>query len=109
MASGCSLPPSMWIWRRTKRRRISGSCGSPVWIANFDSSSGTVSSVYRWTSIATDADGELWSPDGKNILFVSNVYPQCDGPPETEVACNAKKLDEANKSKVKALIFDRLL
>src|SRR6266496_298401 len=83
--------------------------GSQIWIADFDGATGTVTGQYKLTSIATEADGELWSPDGKNILFVSNVYPQCDGPPETEVACNAKKLDEANKSKVKALIFDRLL
>ena len=60
------------------------------------------------TSIATEASGELWSPDGKNILFTSDVYPECDGPP-SRGACNAKKLEEAEKSKVKALIFDHLL
>ena len=61
------------------------------------------------TSIATEASGELWSPDGKNILFTSDVYPECDGAPEAEADCNAKKLDEHEKSKVKALIFDHLL
>ena len=37
------------------------------------------SAVHKLTSIATEAGGELWSPDGKNILFTSDVYPECDG------------------------------
>ncbi|PYX56895.1 MAG: hypothetical protein DMG73_14315 [Acidobacteria bacterium] len=78
--------------------------GSQIWIADFDAASGTVSGKHKLTSIATEADSELWSPDGKNILFVSNVYPEC-----ADEACNAKKLKEAEESKVKALIFDRLL
>ena len=60
--------------------------------------------THKLTSIATEADGPNWSPDGKNILFVSNVYPEC-----ADEACNAKRLEEAEKSKVKALIFTRLL
>jgi dipeptidyl aminopeptidase/acylaminoacyl peptidase len=65
--------------------------------------------VHRLTSIATEASGELWSPDGKNILFTSDVYPECDGAPATEQGCNAKKLKEAEQSKVKAQIFTHLL
>jgi dipeptidyl aminopeptidase/acylaminoacyl peptidase len=83
--------------------------GSQIWIADFDSAAGTVSGVHRLTAIATEAAGELWSPDGKNIIFTSDVYPECDGPPEAESGCNAKKLKEAEDSKVKAIIFDRLL
>jgi dipeptidyl aminopeptidase/acylaminoacyl peptidase len=83
--------------------------GSQVWIADFDGAAGTVTGVHKLTSIATEADGELWSPDGKNILFVSNVYPECDGLPADEQACNAKKLEEREKSPVKALIFTHLL
>ena len=83
--------------------------GSQVWIADFDAASGTVTNKVRWSFIDTEANGELWSPDGKNILFTSDVYPECDGTPQTETECNAKKLKEADKSKVKALIFDRLL
>ncbi len=83
--------------------------GSQVWIADFDSAAGTVTGVNKLTAIATEASGELWSPDGKNILFTSDVYPECDGAPADEQACNAKKLEEHEKSKVKALIFDRLL
>jgi dipeptidyl aminopeptidase/acylaminoacyl peptidase len=83
--------------------------GSQVWIADFDAAAGSVTGVHKLTSIATEASGELWSPDGKNILFVSDVYPECDGAPAAEQDCNAKKLKEVQESKVKALIFDRLL
>jgi len=78
--------------------------GSQVWIADFDSASGSVTGTHKLTSIATEAGGPLWSPDGKNILFVSDVYPEC-----ADEACNQAKLEEAAKSKVKALIFTRLL
>jgi dipeptidyl aminopeptidase/acylaminoacyl peptidase len=83
--------------------------GSQVWVADFDGASGKVTATHKLTSIATEASGELWSPDGKNILFVSDVYPECDGAPDAEIACNAKKVEEHEKSKVKALVFDRLL
>jgi dipeptidyl aminopeptidase/acylaminoacyl peptidase len=83
--------------------------GSQVWIAEFNYLDGTVVGVHRLTSIATEVGGELWSPDGKNILFTSDVYPECDGGPAAEASCNAKKLTEAQESKVKAQIFDHLL
>jgi dipeptidyl aminopeptidase/acylaminoacyl peptidase len=83
--------------------------GSQVWVADFNGSDGTVTGVWMLTWITTEAAGELWSPDGKNIIFTSDVYPECAGTPAEDEACNEKKLDEANKSKVKAQIFDRLL
>src|SRR5579862_3545288 len=58
--------------------------GSQVWIADFDSSSAAVTGVHKLTAIKTEAAGELWSPDGKNILFTSDVYPECDGEPAAE-------------------------
>jgi dipeptidyl aminopeptidase/acylaminoacyl peptidase len=83
--------------------------GSQVWIAEFNYLDGTVIGVHKLTSVATEAGGELWSPDGKNILFTSDVYPECDGAPADEQACNAKKLKEAEQSKVKAQVFTHLL
>jgi dipeptidyl aminopeptidase/acylaminoacyl peptidase len=77
---------------------------SQIWIADFDDAKGTVTTTHKLTSIATEADGPLWSPDGKNILFVSNVYPDC-----ADETCNAKKLEDVEKSKVKALTFTHLL
>ena len=83
--------------------------GSQVWIADFDDAAGTVTGVQKLTDLATEAGGELWSPDGRKILFTSDVYPECDGPPETEPDCNARKLKEAEQSKVKAQMFTHLL
>ncbi|HKN71770.1 MAG TPA: prolyl oligopeptidase family serine peptidase, partial [Terriglobales bacterium] len=83
--------------------------GSQVWIADFDGGAGSVTGIHKLTSIATEAAGELWSPDGAHILFTSDVYPECDGAPAAEEACNAKKSKEAEESKVQAIIFDRLL
>ena len=45
----------------------------------------------------------IWSPDGKNIVFVSAVYPDCK-----DDACNKQRDEELKKSKVKAKIFTRL-
>jgi dipeptidyl aminopeptidase/acylaminoacyl peptidase len=83
--------------------------GSQVWIADFDGAAGRVTGIHKWTSIATEAGGELWSPDGTNILFTSDVYPECDGDVAAEEDCNARTLKEHEQSKVKALIFDHLL
>ena len=82
---------------------------SQIWIADFDGTAGKVSGVHKLTAIATEASGELWSPDGKNILFTSDVYPECDGEPAAESACNAKRLKDEEQSKVKAQIFSHLL
>ncbi len=78
--------------------------GSQIWIADFDAASSTVTAVHKLTLLATEADGEVWSPDGKNILFKSDVYPECG-----DLACNAKRLEDAKNSKVKAQIFTHLL
>ncbi|MGC2273638.1 MAG: S9 family peptidase, partial [Candidatus Sulfotelmatobacter sp.] len=83
--------------------------GSQVWIAEFDSAAGAVITTHKVTSIVTEAGGELWSPDGKNILFTSDVYPECDGAAQAETDCNARKVKAVEQSKVKALIFDHLL
>ena len=75
-----------------------------MWIAEFDGVAGTVYRREAKLNPSTEASGELWSPDGKNILFTSDVYPECDGLPREERAMrrNSKKRE---KSKVKALEF----
>lgn len=75
-----------------------------IWMCSFDSSSGNVSDAHQVTNISTGADGGVWSGDGKNIVFVSSVYPDCK-----DDACNKQRDDELEKSKVKAKIFTRLL
>ncbi len=83
--------------------------GSQVWIAGFDSSTGTVTGIWQLGMFPTEASGEIWSPDGKTIVFTSDVYPECDGPPIDELKCNHEKVIAARDSKVKAQIFDHLL
>ncbi|HEU4417273.1 MAG TPA: S9 family peptidase [Candidatus Angelobacter sp.] len=79
--------------------------GSQVWTNSFDSASGTPGSTPRKiTSISSEADGAIWSPDGKYIVFTSDVFPGC-----MDDACNKFSEEAAAKSKVKAMVFDRLL
>jgi dipeptidyl aminopeptidase/acylaminoacyl peptidase len=57
------------------------------------------------TRLATGVSGPLlWSRDGKTIICSSEVYPDCK-----DEACNAKRLREAQQSKVKARVYDQLL
>src|SRR5204863_1517008 len=75
-----------------------------IWMCYFDSGNGVlVGNPHQVTSISTGADGGIWSPDGKNIVFVSAVYPDCK-----DDACNKQRDEELKKSKVKAKIFSRL-
>src|SRR6478672_2665218 len=75
-----------------------------IWICDFEPEAGQlVGKPHQVTSISTGADGAIWSPDGKNIVFVSAVYPDCK-----DDACNKQRDEELKKSKVKAKIFSRL-
>jgi dipeptidyl aminopeptidase/acylaminoacyl peptidase len=57
------------------------------------------------TNLSTEADGHLFSPDGKNLVFTSAVYPECGA----DDACNKKNLDAEKAGKVKARIYTELL
>ncbi|MGH9768631.1 MAG: prolyl oligopeptidase family serine peptidase [Blastocatellia bacterium] len=46
----------------------------------------------------------IWSPNGKMFAFVTDVYPDCQ-----TFDCVAKRSEAEEKSKVKAVIADRLL
>jgi len=63
------------------------------------------------THVSTEADGAVWSPDSKRILFVSRVYPECSDEESwlDEDNCNKRRDDAAAKSQVKAMTFDHLL
>src|SRR5881397_646434 len=75
-----------------------------IWMCDFDPQAGLLlGKPHQVTSISTGADGAIWSPDGKNIVFVSAVYPDCK-----DDACNKQRDEELKKSKVKAKIFSRL-
>jgi len=75
-----------------------------IWICDFDANAGALAGQSRQvTNISTGADGGIWSPDGKNIVFVSSVYPEAKDDAE-----NKRRDEELKKSKVKAKIFTRL-
>ncbi|MDP9254714.1 MAG: S9 family peptidase, partial [Verrucomicrobiota bacterium] len=75
-----------------------------IWMCDFDTGSGALKGKpHQVTSISTGADGAIWSPDGKDIVFVSAVYPDCK-----DDACNKQRDEELSKSKVKAKIFTKL-
>lgn len=56
------------------------------------------------TTIATGAEGVLVSPDGKRLLFTSDVYPGC-----ADEACSSAKAEAEKKSKIHPRIYTSLL
>jgi len=79
--------------------------GTQIWVQDFDTASGSLTGEpKKVTTISTEASGGTWSPDGKSVLFVSSVFPDCK-----DDACNKQHDDEQAKSKVKARTYDRLM
>ena len=76
-----------------------------IWAQEFDSATGTLTGdPKKVTSISTEASGGTWAPDGKSVLFVSSVWPDCK-----DDACNKQRDEERAKSKVKARTYDKLM
>jgi dipeptidyl aminopeptidase/acylaminoacyl peptidase len=76
-----------------------------IWMSSFTPESGGLDGTpHQVTNISTGASGAIWSPDGKNIVFVSSVYPDAKDDAE-----NKRRDEELGKSKVKAKIFTKLL
>ncbi len=83
--------------------------GSQVWSMNADGSD-----PKAVTNLPTEASDVTVSPDGKLILFTSDVYPDCAAnnvKPGVayDSACNKTKLDADAANKVKARVYDSLL
>src|SRR3954452_19678096 len=57
---------------------------SQIWLMDPDGAN-----PKQLTTLSTEADGVLFSPDGKNLVFTSNVFPECGA----DDACNGKLLD----------------
>jgi dipeptidyl aminopeptidase/acylaminoacyl peptidase len=90
-------------WSRDSRRiaYVSDRGGSSqIWLMDADGSN-----ARQATNLSTEADGVLFSPDGKSLLFTSAVYPECGA----DDACNKKNLDAEKNSKVRARIYTELL
>ncbi len=88
-------------WSPDSRRLafISNRSGSSqVWVMDADGKN-----TRQVTNLATEAQGVLFSPDGKNLIFTSSVFPGCK-----DEVCNNSRLDARGKSKVKARIYTTL-
>jgi dipeptidyl aminopeptidase/acylaminoacyl peptidase len=72
---------------------------SQIWTADLNGSG-----EEKITSISTGASGFEWSPNGKSILFISSVYPEC----KTD-ECNQEKDKALEESQVKAKLFKELM
>src|SRR5271166_661046 len=76
---------------------ISDRSGTPqIWRMDSDGSN-----LKQITFLSTGAGGVLPSPDGKMLVFTSDVFPAC----AADDACNKKMLDEQKASKVKARVI----
>jgi dipeptidyl aminopeptidase/acylaminoacyl peptidase len=73
---------------------------SQIWVMNADGSS-----PRQITKLSTEASGVLVSPDGRKLVFLSSVYPECGA----DDGCNARRIAEDEKSKVKARVYTALL
>lgn len=86
--------------------------GQQIWLADFDTATGTIGEPRPLTHISTEADGAMWSPDGAHIAFVSSVWPECSAADRSgadEDACDRQKQEARDESKVRAQIFTHLL
>src|SRR5438094_1432494 len=89
------------------------------WIA-FESNRGGSFQIYliaadggearQVTTISTEATQPVWSPDGRRVAFVSAVFPEFSEKPFKESdELNKRRIEEREKSKVKARVITRLL
>ena len=78
--------------------------GQQIWLADFNTADDTLGVPHQLTSLSTETDGAIWSPDSRQILFVSKVYPDCN-----DDACNQQRDEAREQSRVKARIFTHLL
>lgn len=72
---------------------------SQIWVMGADGSN-----PKQLTTLSTEASGVTVAPDGKHIVFTSDVFPECG----VDDLCNAKTLDAA-KNGPKARVIDSLL
>ncbi|MBV8550922.1 MAG: S9 family peptidase [Acidobacteriaceae bacterium] len=82
--------------------------GSQIWSMNPDGTD-----AKELTNLPTGADGVTVSPDGKLILFTSDVYPGCSAANAApgvgyDAACNKSKFDADSASKMHARVFHAL-
>ncbi|MDQ2924677.1 MAG: hypothetical protein M3R43_03860 [Acidobacteriota bacterium] len=94
---------------------ISMTTKDQIFEAPWNEKTGKVSNAIQVTNVDGGADGAIWSPDSKRLLFVASVYPECSALSENgggwarEDACDKAKNEATENSPVKARIFNHLL
>jgi dipeptidyl aminopeptidase/acylaminoacyl peptidase len=118
---------------------VSLTLNGQIYVAPWNEAAGNLGAWGEMTNVAGGADGAIWSPDSKRLMFVADVYPECSvkggektnaGVPPLrttrsgrddgikaaepamwaeEDACDKAKDDAAEKSPVKAQVWDALL
>jgi dipeptidyl aminopeptidase/acylaminoacyl peptidase len=73
---------------------------SQIWV--MDADGGNAKQI---TNLAAEAAGVLYSPDGKNLVFTSEVFPECGA----DDGCNKQRIEAENNNKVKARTINALL
>src|ERR1039458_3592074 len=60
-------------------RWVSMTIGGQIYVAGWDEFHGTVGApvLVNGTEVAGGADGAIWSPDSKRLMFVADVWPEC--------------------------------
>jgi dipeptidyl aminopeptidase/acylaminoacyl peptidase len=74
--------------------------GKQLWVMDWDGSHSR-----QITHLATEATGQIVSADGKKLVFVSEIYPECG----SDDSCNKRMLEDETKSKLKARVYTSLL
>ena len=92
-------------------RLVSATVGDQVALFAWNETAGTVKATGTTSRVSTGADGAIWSPDSRRLLFVSQVYPECSDKAAwaEEDACDKAKDDAAAGSQVKAQLWTGLL
>jgi len=96
---GCDASSNLRKENGTDGKKIAYTTAGQVWVMDSDGDNKN-----QITKISTEAAAPVWSPDGKWFAFTSEVYPDC-----ADDECNKKKDEQAEKSKVKAHLTNRLL
>jgi dipeptidyl aminopeptidase/acylaminoacyl peptidase len=56
---------------------VSISMKDQIYLAPWDEAAGKVGEARELTNVAGGADGAVWSPDSKRLMFVAAVWPEC--------------------------------
>ena len=67
-SSGRFSPDGKWVSMTMKDQ---------VYLAPWDEAAGKVGEVKALTPVPGGADGAIWSPDSKRLMFTAQVYPEC--------------------------------